>query len=68
VLGARAGLEADLERRHLDGPDLAQQIGQDCIAAAVAEIAQFTMQPTAGQLWKCRQPLTQIGLERPQLG
>jgi hypothetical protein len=56
-LVAGRGLKADLEGRHLRGPELAQQIGQDGVTAVVAEIAQFTMQPTAGQLRKRRQPL-----------
>ena len=63
--GARGNLEA--ERRHLARPDLAQQIGQDGVATRVAEIAQFAMQQTAGQLWKRCQALAQIGLEGPQL-
>src|SRR5271167_2441744 len=61
------GLEADLERRHLVGPDLAQQVGKDGITAAVAELTQFAVQPAAGQLRKRRQALAQIGLEGLQL-
>ena len=39
----------------------AQQVGQDAVATAVAEIAQFAMQPTPAQLRKRHQPLAQIG-------
>jgi hypothetical protein len=66
-LTSTRGLEADLKRRRLAGPDLAQQVGEDGVAAAVAELAQFAMQSAPGQLWKCCQPLAQIGLERVQL-
>ncbi len=66
-LAARRGLEADLKRGYLNRPDLAQQVGQDGVTAAIAEIAQFAMQPTPAQLRKPRQSLTQIGLEGLQL-
>jgi len=60
-LVAGRGLEADLERRRLNRPDLAQQVGQDRVTTGVAEITQFAMQPTAGQLRKRCQALAQMG-------
>ena len=66
-LAAGRRLEADLERRRLDRPDLAQQVGENGVAAGVAEVAQFAMQPTPGQLRKRRQPLAQIARERREL-
>ncbi len=49
---AGRGLESNLERCHLRGPELAQQVDQDGVTAGVAEIAQFAMQSTATQLRK----------------
>jgi hypothetical protein len=66
-LAARRGLEPDLELRRRRGSDLAQELGEDGVATGVAEIAQFAMQPTAGQLRKTGNALAQIALEPPQL-
>ena len=38
-LTAGRRLEAHLERRRLDRPDVAQEVGQDAVAAGVAEFA-----------------------------
>ena len=57
------GLEADLERGRLGGPDIAQEVGENGVAAGVAEIAQLAMQSATGQLRKGGDPLAQIALE-----
>ena len=62
-LAARRGLEADLERGRPGGPDIAQEVGENCVAAGVAEIAQLAMQSATGQLRKGGDALAQIALE-----
>src|SRR6187455_3378188 len=66
-LAPRRSLEPNLELRPRDGPDVAQKLGQDRVAAGIAEIAQFAMQPTTGQLRKGGDALAQIALELLQL-
>src|SRR5689334_6010834 len=60
-------LEANLELRSRGRPDLAQKVGQDRIAARIAELAQLALQPTTGQLREGAQALAQIMLEPLQL-
>ena len=60
-------LEAHLEGSRLGRPDLAQEVGENAVAAGVAEFAQLTMQATPGQLRNCRKPLAQIAHKRRDL-
>src|SRR4051794_32922265 len=62
-LASRRSLEPNLELRPRGGPDVAQKLGQDRVAAGVAEIAQLAMEPTTGQLRKGGNALAQIALE-----
>src|SRR6187397_3037806 len=66
-LASGGSLEANLELRCRSRPDLAQKVGQDRIAARVAELAQLAMQPTTGQLREGAKALAQIVLEPLQL-
>src|SRR3954464_14730352 len=45
-------------------PRLAQEVGQDAVAALVAELADLAQQALAGQLWPGGDPLAQVGLVR----
>ena len=66
-LAARWRLEAHLEWCGLDRPDVAQKIGENAVAASVAEFAQLAMQSAPGELGKRRKPLAQIPRERRDL-
>jgi hypothetical protein len=60
-------LEAHLEGRRLDRPDVAQEVSENAVAAGVAEVAQLAVQTGPGQLRKRRKPLAQIAQERREL-
>ena len=60
----RRRLEAQLERRRHDRPDLAQQVGHGGVAAAITQCRELAVQAAPGQLGNRRKPLTQIRLER----
>ena len=51
-LATGRSLETNLELRSRSGPDVAQKLGQDRVAAGIAEFAQLAIQPTTSQLRK----------------
>ena len=66
-LAAGRRLEAHLEGRRLDRPDVAQEVSENAVAAGVAEVAQLAVKTAPGQLRKRRKPLAQIARERRDL-
>ena len=67
-LAARRGLEADFERGRFAWAGVAEEVFHRGVAPGVAEIADLAQQATAGQLRVSGDALTQVALERRDLG